>query len=196
VAHRRHNNGVERNRSAISYGILIQLAPLEKRFRGDVGGGLALLGGRKGPEREGGRPEPEPAQWEGSDRPGTVFERRAHQGLGATADRPWDRDANTGGTPEGNWGRHGGPLSSGGRARMKTNRPSPHRGHVWPARRGTAQGLSGQDAGAGTLAMGWDLDASDRAGVGAEGDAGRDSRPHRTGPCGNPPAARVAESAG
>src|SRR5262245_10226965 len=85
VARSRHNNGVERNRGAISYGILIQAPALEKRFRGGVGGWLVFLGGRKGPEEEGARSERERAKWEGSDRPRTGFERRTHQCLGATA---------------------------------------------------------------------------------------------------------------
>ena len=46
----------------------------------------------------------------------------------------------------------------------------------------------------GALATDWGLDAPGRTEVGVEGGGGPDSRARSTGPCGNPPAARVAES--
>jgi hypothetical protein len=149
VARSRHKNFVELNRCAIPFGILIQPVPLEKRFRGGVGGWPMRLGGGKGDEGQCTGVEWGPARWWCRGLPKTVFERRTHQCLGATADRPGYGDADRGGRPGGNWGPHGGPLWSGGRARMKTNRPWPQRGHGWPARRGTHQGSSGQVAGAG-----------------------------------------------
>jgi hypothetical protein len=148
VARRRHKNVVERNRGATPFGMLIQPEPLEKRFRGGVGRWSTLLGGGKGDAGQGPGGEWGPARWWCRGLPQTVFERRTHQGLGATADRPWYGDADTGGRPGGHWGPHGGPRWRGGRERMKTNRPWPQRGHVWPARRGTHQGASGPVAGA------------------------------------------------
>jgi hypothetical protein len=52
---------VERNRGTVSYGILIQRAPLEKHIHGDVGGEPMRLGGGQGHEGQGAGSDPGPA---------------------------------------------------------------------------------------------------------------------------------------
>jgi hypothetical protein len=88
VARSRDKNFVELNRGVTPFGILIQPDPFEKRFRGGVGAWPRLPGGGKGDEGQGTGVERGPARWWCRGLPKTVFERRTHQCLGATADRP------------------------------------------------------------------------------------------------------------
>jgi hypothetical protein len=79
------------------YEIVIQPAPREKRFRGDVGGWSTLLGGQKGNEAQGAGSEARPARGECSGLPRTVRARRTPPWPETTAGRPCGGDVEKGG---------------------------------------------------------------------------------------------------
>ena len=65
VARSRRNNGVERNRRTMPWGILLEAEPLEKHFREGIGGGGTTRGGEKGDAGQGLGAVPRPVRWWG-----------------------------------------------------------------------------------------------------------------------------------
>src|SRR5919109_1932764 len=114
VARSRHKYAVERNRGTVSYGILIQRAPLEKPFRGDVGGGPMRLGGRQGHEGQGAGSDPGPPERGCSGLVATVpgRETAGWQGAPALGSRGGDEAGRR--VHKGNSVAHGGPLRGRG----------------------------------------------------------------------------------
>jgi hypothetical protein len=143
VARSRHNNAVERNRGTISYGILIQRAPLEKRFRGAVGGEPLRLGGRQGDEGPGAGSDPGPPERGGSGLLATVPGRKTEGWQGALAQESWGGDEAGRRVHKGSFVAHGGFLQRRGSRRITISRPWPQCGHSCPAWRGEDTAMCG-----------------------------------------------------
>jgi hypothetical protein len=136
VARSRHKNSVERNRGTVSYGILIQRAPLEKRFGGDVGGGPMRLGGIQGDEGQGAGSDPGPPERGCSGLLAKVPGRKTEGWQGAPALESRGGDEAGRRVHKGSSVAHGGPLRRRGSRRITINRPWPQYGHGRPAWRG------------------------------------------------------------
>jgi hypothetical protein len=95
VARSRHNNGVERNRGADPYGILIQPEPLDEKICTNLGGEWLRIGKMRGCGSWGDQSAPWPSGRSCTGSPGRGAQRRMDRSQGATARRSCGRDDHT-----------------------------------------------------------------------------------------------------
>jgi hypothetical protein len=171
VARSRHKNGVERNRGADPYGILIQPGPLDEKIcaapRGEATGIEGVK--RRRSRVEGVVPAAEARC--GSQSPGRVPQTWTHWGHGARGPGIHGHTEASKGEYTGDAGAHGGPRWGRGSRPIRTSRPWPQDGQVCPAWRSGLQasvgglshvGAGGSASGAWPASQSWSWCRRDR----------------------------------